>query len=233
MSVISIRNLVVRYRGAAHPAIDDVSLELDEGTVGLIGPNGAGKTTLLRTLLGGIRPESGTVAIEGMSPDCYRRRRPLGFVPEQPSLAAHLTAREFLDGLRLLGGGAADWEEEIPVPIRSDLLDRRLSGLSLGERKRVEIAAALIGSPRVLLLDEPTNGLDPEAVAWLREALVLLRAPGRVIVVASHHLDELHRTVDRFIMIGGGSVRGTWTQGELRESQRTIEDIYLEAVRQP
>ena len=98
-----------------------------------------------------------------------------------------------------------------PIPL-DGLRHRRLDSLSLGQRKRVALAATLLGSPDVTLLDEPTNGLDPLAVRGLREALMVEREQGRNLVVSSHHLDELQRIADVLVFMKGGRAAGTWTR---------------------
>lgn len=197
------------YRGGI-TALAGVDLDIGAGITGLVGRNGAGKSTLLGIVLGALRPTAGTVRIDGMTPDAYRMRHPVGYIAERACFEAHLRVGEFLEGLARLC--RADGYE----PFGTDaFIDRRLDQLSQGQRRRVEIAAALMGGAALLLLDEPTNGLDPIALRELREILLSLRRPGVSVIVSSHHLDELQRIVDRVVHVEGGRVRAAATREEL------------------
>lgn len=234
MDLIEVQALSFRYRRSSRPALDGVSFALPAGITGIVGPNGAGKSTLFRLLLGGLRPTSGSIALCGLDPDAYLRTRPLGYIPEQPTFEPFLTVAEFLDGLSRIhpprlaeaaptaGGGPAG-----AVDV-DEIRNRLLSDLSLGQKRRVEIAAALSGDPDVLLLDEPTNGLDPLAVLQLRDRLLAIRRPGRAILVASHHLDELERIVDRVVVLREGHVEGVWEAADAALRFGSLEGLFRE-----
>lgn len=225
------------------------------GITGLVGPNGAGKTTLLRTLAGGMEPRGGRLEMQGQSPAGFRSTHGIGFLPESPPLPDHLTGEEFLRGLGEIpfrGGG----EEVADAPCRPrpgrfspglplaevrplisrdllpedflprELLLRPLGSLSMGQRKKMALAAALMGNPRVLLLDEPTNGLDPLAVRDLRRVLLAEKAHGRVILISSHHLDELQRISDEVVFIRDGRAAGTWSREEAADSSGSLESLF-------
>lgn len=210
MQRVALENVSLTYRRGAAPALSDVSLVLTPGITGLVGVNGAGKSSLLRLLLGTRRPTSGRITIEGIAT--------IGFIPERPMFPAYLSVAEFLDGLReMMGAGPptapeSALHESFAIGALSSV---RLGQLSLGQKRRVEVMAALIGDPSLLLLDEPTNGLDPLAVTALRAGVLGCRRDDRVIVVSSHHLDELQRIADRVIMIDQGRIVGMWDGNEL------------------
>ncbi len=209
MPSIHCTGLYYSYRGGI-PALAGVDLEIGTGITGLVGRNGAGKSTLLALLLGALRPTAGTVRIDGMTPDAYRHHHAVGYIAERACFEGYLRVGEFLDGLARLCGPAG-YE-----PFGTDaFVDRRLDQLSQGQRRRVEIAAALMGGAALLLLDEPTNGLDPIALRELREILLSLRRPGVSVIVSSHHLDELQRTVDRVVHVDRGRIRAAATRDEL------------------
>lgn len=191
-------------------ALKDMSLEIGTGITGIVGLNGVGKSTLLGILLGALEPTAGSVLIDGMAPQVYRSRHRVGYASEGYHFEGHLRVAEFLDGLAALCN----------TPVYESfgteaLADQRLDQLSQGQRRRVEIAAALIGGVALLLLDEPTNGLDPIALRELREMLLSLRRPGVSVVVSSHHLDELERIVDRVVLMTRGAIAAVHTRDEL------------------
>jgi ABC-2 type transport system ATP-binding protein len=209
MPRIELSRLSCMYQKSPRFALQDISLGIPEGVTGIVGPNGAGKTTLLRAILGLVSPVAGQVSIDGVSPRQYLARGRIGLVPDAPAFDGFLTTAEFLEGLSALMPGTPMVSRVSPVDIRH-LWDCRLDSISLGERRRVELAAALLGNPDLLLLDEPTNGLDPRAIMCLREDLLSQERPGRTTLVSSHHLDELQRVVKRVLILSDGKVMGLW-----------------------
>ncbi len=191
-------------------ALRGLNLELGTGITGVVGLNGVGKSTLLGILLGALEPTAGSVLIDGVSPHVYRTRHRVGYVAEGFRFEGHLRVAEFLDGLAELCKAPA--YETFGTEA---LANHRLDQLSQGQRRRVEIAAALIGGVALLLLDEPTNGLDPIALRELREILLSLRRPGVSVIVSSHHLDELERIVDRVVLMTRGAIAAVHTREEL------------------
>jgi heme ABC exporter ATP-binding subunit CcmA len=170
-------------------ALDDISFQLTAGQrLAIFGPNGAGKTTLLKVLAGAIRPERGQASVEG-------GRRAIGWIGHQSHLYGHLSVLENLHFWASLYGvprpeqgpraaalvarlGLGDWAER---PVRF---------LSRGLAQRAAIARALVHDPSVLLMDEPFTGLDLQAAAALRALLAEWSGPGRVLVLATHNVDE-------------------------------------------
>lgn len=233
MTTIRFSEVSLRYRRAPEFALSDVTLSLTSGIIGLVGVNGAGKSSLLRLLLGSRRPTSGSITISGQEPNLFRRTHGLGFIPEKPTFPPYLTVGEFLAGLRSVVGAGKPGQFETMLAesfALFDLRNVRLSKLSLGQKRRVELAAALIGDPPLLLLDEPTNGLDPLAVAALRGAIAAYRRDGRLVVISSHHLDELQRIADRVVMLDRGRLVGSWSADEAREQVGALESRFHSLV---
>ncbi|TDC57824.1 ABC transporter ATP-binding protein [Micromonospora sp. KC207] len=190
-----------------------VDLDVGAGEIhALVGLNGAGKSTLMRLLLGMLRPESGTVLLDG---------RPLGSAPwsrlghliETPLAYGELTGRANLMLAARLHG--------VPASAAAPMVERVLTELNLhpyaairarrmssGSRQRLGLAAALQHDPDIIVLDEPTNALDPAGVISLREALVRRAAAGAGVLVSSHHLDEVARVADRITVINAGRTIG-------------------------
>lgn len=223
------RGLVVSYGGKTHHhfGLRGFDATFSPGITGLVGPNGAGKTTFLRTVCGLLTPSEGGIEIQGMTPASYVRERGMGFLPESPTLPRHLTVEEFLGGIppfpvEISKNGAGDpWIQRV-----EELLDRRCDALSLGQRKKVALAAALKGNPEVLLLDEPTNGLDPLATKALRRTLLEERERGITMIVSSHHLDELQRMADTLVFVNAGGVVGSWTQAEAMREFSSLVSLF-------
>lgn len=170
-------------------ALDDVSFTLTAGqTLAIFGPNGAGKTTLLKVLAGLIRPQGGSARVAG-------GRRAIGWIGHQSHLYGHLSVRENLLFWAALYGVAHGRREARAADVlarlgMSDRAAQPVWSLSRGLVQRAAIAKALIHDPQILLLDEPFTGLDLGAAAELRALLAALRGAGRVLVLATHNVDE-------------------------------------------
>jgi ABC-2 type transport system ATP-binding protein len=230
MQSLTFEDVSLSYRSDAPPALSEVSVMMTPGIIGLVGVNGAGKSSFLRLLLGTRQPTQGRVTIDGLTPETFRRRSAVGFIPEKPMFPVHLTVGEFLTGLREMMGAGGPTEAEESLAAAFDiaaLLPIRLGQLSLGQKRRVEVMAALIGDPPLLLLDEPTNGLDPLAVTALRAGVLACKRDDRIIIVSSHHLDELQRIADRVVMLDHGKVVGSWDGHEAREQAGALESRFL------
>ncbi|MDH6187773.1 ABC-2 type transport system ATP-binding protein [Streptomyces sp. CZ24] len=207
---LTLADVGVRHPGGA--GVHGLDLTVAPGEiVALIGLNGAGKTTLMRLALGMLRPASGVVRILG---------RPLGELPraewahvgqlvEVPSAYPELTTRENLQiAARLRGAAPATAEEALDEWHLGALAGRRFGRLSLGNRQRVGLAAALQHLPRLIVLDEPSNALDPAAVLLLRDALTRRARAGAAVLVSSHHLDEVARIAHRIMIMNAGRLIG-------------------------
>ena len=204
MAVIEVRQLTKRF--GAVTAVDQLSFELGSGVTGFLGANGAGKTTTLRMLLGLVRPDRGQATIWGRRyAELGSRRRAVGAVLEASGLHPGRTVRDHLR-VRCAATGISRSRADAVLEVTglAGLAGRRAGSLSLGERQRLGLAAALLGDPEVLILDEPGNGLDPAGVAWLRGFLRQLASEGRTVLVSSHLLAEVAQTADQVIVIDRG-----------------------------
>ncbi|HEX8939072.1 MAG TPA: ABC transporter ATP-binding protein [Candidatus Limnocylindrales bacterium] len=210
MALISTRDLTKRYGPVT--ALDNLSIEIEPGVIGLVGANGAGKTTLIKILLGLLEPTSGSATV--LDHDVRREgstiRQFVGYMPEHDCLPPDVTATEFVTHMGRISGlpqGAAR-ERTAEVLRHVGLYEeryRQIGGYSTGMKQRVKLAQALVHDPRLLLLDEPTNGLDP---AGRDEMLELVRRTGTefgiTVVVASHLLGEIERVCDFLLAIDAG-----------------------------
>ncbi|WBB65458.1 ABC transporter ATP-binding protein [Micromonospora sp. WMMD812] len=198
-------------------ALDRVDLEVRAGElVGLLGPNGAGKSTLMNLLVGLRRPSSGRVELFGGDPRVPASRRQIGVTPQETGLPGTLRVGEVVD---FVGAHYPD-----PIP-RGELLERfglteqtrrQTGGLSGGQRRRLAVALAFVGRPRLVLLDEPTTGLDVEARHTLWEAIRGFHDDGGTVVLTSHYLEEVEALARRVVVIGQGRVLADDTVDAIR-----------------
>ncbi|MEV4640591.1 ABC transporter ATP-binding protein [Actinoplanes sp. NPDC049548] len=190
----------VSFSYGPYDALQGVDLEVRPGElVALAGANGAGKTTLLEILLGLRRPASGTVRVLGREPFRERRRlaHAVGAVFQESGCAPDLTVAETVRmWQRLQRQHSRDHDPlaELNLRHRSHVRVRQLSG---GERRRLDLAVALIGKPRLLVLDEPTTGLDPESRELVWDLLRHRRHEGTAVLLSTHLLDEASAHADR------------------------------------
>jgi ABC-2 type transport system ATP-binding protein len=204
---------LARLRGERVRALNGVTLEVPAGAaVGLVGPNGAGKSTLIRLLLGYIGPTRGGVQVGGMLPRDYAERHGIAYVPDRVSLPPSWTVREALRAFAALGEvdepaeRVERWMRRLGL---AEIAGRRVMALSKGNLQRLGLAQALLGDRKVMILDEGTDGLDPEWVARVRDILAEWRRadPERVLIFASHDLDEVERVTERAVVLSEGRVR--------------------------
>ncbi len=205
--LIDARGLCLRRGGRV--VIDNCSLRLGAGITVLRGANGSGKSTLLRALAGILHRASGSVAIAGhdLDHEPVAARRNLGYVPETPDLFPYLSPRELLCVIADLRGGSVD--EALSVMDALGLEgreDQRIATLSLGQRRKVTIAAAACGAPRVMLFDEPFSGLDSAALGIFCELLCEWREQGRALLIATHDRTPLGGVEDGILLVKQGTV---------------------------
>lgn len=212
---VSIDHVTKDFRGKP-AALDDVTIDLPTGMIGLLGSNGAGKTTLMRMLCGIVQPTQGTVRVDGRDLADRRVRqavrKALGYLPQHVDPYPNLTPLEFLDYVGILKGvdrraarrrQARELVERVGL---ADAQDRRIGGFSGGMRRRVGIAQALMGDPELIIVDEPTAGLDPEERVRFRTLLAGLGAD-RTVILSTHILDDVAQTCPYVFVLGRGRTR--------------------------
>ena len=198
----------------ATAAVGGVSFGVRDGeTFGLLGPNGAGKSTTIGMLTGAIRPDGGSIRINGsQSPTDASTRKEIGFAPQNLALYEELSAVEnvtFFGRLYQLFG--KELRERVGWALEfAGLLDRqkdRVKTFSGGMKRRLNLAVALVHNPRVIFLDEPTAGVDPQSRNHIFERIEELRSQGRTVVYTTHYMEEAQRLCDRVAIIDGA---GCW-----------------------
>lgn len=207
---MSIANATKIY--GTKKAVDDISFDIFPGEVfGFLGPNGAGKTTIIKMIMGFIRPDNGTIIINGFdrSKHYEKAMSSIGGIVENPEMYNYLSARTNLEMYARLHGKIS--KERIDEVLELvGLLDRAnepVKKYSLGMKQRIGLAQALLHKPKVLILDEPTNGLDPAGIHQLRDILKkLAHEDGTAIMVSSHLLAEMEMMCDRIGIISNGKL---------------------------
>ncbi|MGH9133386.1 MAG: ATP-binding cassette domain-containing protein [Ilumatobacteraceae bacterium] len=204
-------------------ALDGIDVEATRGsTLAVLGHNGAGKTTLIRVLTTLTRPHSGQAWIDGFDVVTESRmvRRRIGVTGQYAGLDDFLTGRENLEliaHLQGLGTAARDRAGGLIERLAlDDIAGRRVGEMSGGSRRRIDIAASLVGSPVVLFLDEPTTGLDPTARAGLWDVIDELTNAGTTVVLTTQYLDEADRLADSIVLLDRGRVAARGTPAELK-----------------
>ena len=198
------------------PALRGLDLTIGAGMFGLLGPNGAGKTTLLRILAGLLRPGRGRVTVLGHdvagAPGKAAVTARLGYLPQELGWYPDLTGREFVDYIAILKGHADASARRREVQVLLELVglgetaDRRLKTYSGGMKRRIGIAQALLGDPKLLIVDEPTAGLDPEERVRLRNLLAEMAARCTVIL-STHIIEDVSQSCSDLAVINQGQIR--------------------------
>jgi lipopolysaccharide export system ATP-binding protein len=234
MALLETRRLVKKYSGRA--VVDEVSIRIDQQRiVGLLGRNGAGKTTTFRMIMGMIGPDGGSVIFEGRDitrlPMYRRARLGIGYLSQEPSIFQRLSVRDNLYAiLETMSIGAAERSRRVGMLIDrfglSEIANSQGRYLSGGERRKLEIARAMVTDPSLILLDEPFSGVDPVTVEDLQEEIRRLVASGVSILVTDHNVERTLEVVDRAYIIDHGKVIGAGSPAEIVRNQ-TVRKVYL------
>lgn len=222
MPAVSARNIVKTFGGVA--ALDGVTLEFEEGIVyGLLGPNGAGKTTIIRVLATLLKPDSGAATVAGVDvvADPVGARRCIGLAGQSAAVDEFLTGRENVEMVgrlyNLPKGEAANRADEVLEKIKlGDVADRKVNTYSGGMRRRLDLAASMVGRPQVLFLDEPTTGIDPGSRLDLWDLIEDLVEGGTTLLLTTQYLDEADRLADQIGVIDNGKLIAEGTSDQLK-----------------
>lgn len=240
--MIELQGLSKTYRtldGRRIVALDDLTLTLRAGeVVGIAGPNGAGKSTLLSLLLGFLHPTRGTARIAGLAPRAYVERHGVSYLAELPAIPSRWTVASTLARAESLAGvpGAQRGERAARMLEWLGLADQRtkqVRQLSKGNLQRLGLAQALMADRDLVVLDEPTHGLDPVWTQRFRDVVRELRRPGRLMLVASHNLDELERIADRVMILSQGRLDRVVDVGAAPPDSPATALLYRVALSEP
>jgi len=231
---LCVTGLVKSFR--KRKVVDGVSLYVEPGEiVGLLGPNGAGKTTTFYMIVGLVSPDEGSVVLGDADitsmPMFLRARHGISYLPQEASVFRKLTVAENVKSiLEYMDIPRAEMDSRLSGLLEElgvlHLAESRAYALSGGERRRVEIARALVNSPSFLLLDEPFSGIDPIAVADIQDIMLELKRKGIGILVTDHNVGATLGICDRAYIIGSGQLMKAGTPTEILDSKR-VREVYL------
>jgi ABC-type multidrug transport system ATPase subunit len=224
---IKVKNLEKVYKNGKQ-ALNNIDLEINNGLFGLLGPNGAGKTTFMRILATLMKPTTGEVTIDDYDLQNNRReiRKMLGYLPQEFSSFPKIRTWEFLDYNARLAG-ITNYNERMDIVDKLlesvglfDVKDRFAKKLSGGMKRRLGIAQALIGTPKILIVDEPTTGLDPEERIRFRNILSDMGQEDRIIILSTHIVGDISSTCQDMVLLNEG---GLGFQGSPEDLIKTAE----------
>jgi ABC-2 type transport system ATP-binding protein len=237
-AIIEIENLTKVFKNATEPAVNGISFSINRNEIfGLLGPNGAGKTTTISILCGLFPPTSGKILIDGKSLEhkLASIKQIVGIVPQDIALYPTLTARENLDFYgHMYGLKGKDLKDKIDIWLQKlgliDAANRLVSTYSGGMKRRVNLIAGVLHSPKILFLDEPTVGVDVQSRNVIIEHLKEINAEGTTIIYTSHHLEEAENFCTQVSIIDHGKIL---TQGSPEEliannpGATSLENVFL------
>ena len=238
-AALALRGLTKRYD---RPAVDALDLTVYGGEFySLLGPNGAGKTTTLRMVVGLLKPDAGTIVVEGIDAleDPVAAKQVTAWVSDEPMIYDKLTPFEYLEfvaGLWRIEAktGEAPARELIDWLGLTPHMHERCEGFSKGMRQKVALAGALVHDPKLIILDEPLTGLDAGSARQVKTVLRERVAAGGTVVMTTHILEVAERMADRIGVIANGRLIAEGTLDELRQrsgaASATLEDTFLKLV---
>jgi len=234
MTLLETRGLVKKYSGRA--VVNEVSITIGQRSiVGLLGRNGAGKTTTFRMIMGMIVPHGGQVLFEGRDitklPMYKRARLGIGYLSQEPSIFQRLSVRDNLYAiLETMSITAAERYHKASMLIKrfglTEVADSQGRFLSGGERRKLEIARAMVTDPSLILLDEPFSGVDPITVEDLQKEIRRLVASGVSVLVTDHNVERTLEVVDKAYIIDHGKVIGAGSPAQIVRNE-TVKKLYL------
>lgn len=237
-AIIEIENLTKAFKNATEPAVNGISFSINRNEIfGLLGPNGAGKTTTISILCGLFAPSSGKVMIDGkdLFDESTAIKKIIGIVPQDIALYPTLNARENLAFYgSMYGLHGKDLKDRIESWLNklglTDAAKRRVSTYSGGMKRRVNLIAGILHSPKLLFLDEPTVGVDVHSRNVIIEHLKNINAEGTTIIYTSHHMEEAEHFCTRVSIIDQGKILTQGTPAELISNNNgaaNLEAVFL------
>ena len=233
MSVIEVNGITKDYGN--HQGVFDVNFTVEKGEVlGFLGPNGAGKTTTIRQLMGFIKPDQGTVHIQGM--DCFKNapevQAQLGYLPGEIAFMDDMTGMDFIEFV-------ANMKNIQDMSKAKELIEflklnpkNKMKKMSKGMKQKIGLVIAFMQDAPILILDEPTSGLDPLMQNKFVELIHKAKKEGKTILMSSHIFEEVEHTCDRVVIIKEGEIVATEKMEDLRHSRRKYYEICFHDVKE-
>ncbi len=205
--MIEIKNLSKRFDN--YKIFDNLNLNIPKGKVSaILGPNGSGKTTLIKTVLGLIKPDSGTICIDGqlVNGDCSYRKL-IGYMPQIARYPENLKVIEVIDIIKDIRCSNDNISEEVLKKFKLlPELEKPFKALSGGTRQKVSAIIALMFNPKILILDEPTAGLDPVSSSYFKDLIIEEKNKGKTIILTSHIMSEIEELAEDIIFLLEGKI---------------------------
>ena len=236
---IIINNLTKKFNNIL--AVKNISFKINKGTIiGLLGPNGSGKSTTIGMMLGLIKPDSGSVVINGQDIENYRTHllEKMNFISPYVELPKKLTVEENLEvygrlyGVKNLKDKISDLMKKLNL---TEFRTRKTGELSSGQKNRISLAKALVNDPEILLLDEPTASLDPDVGDYIRSYIEDYASNnGATILLASHNMNEVERLCHEVMMMKNGEIIDKGKCGDLvnKHGRKNLEEVFLKIARE-
>jgi len=237
--LLSIRNVSKSYQKGEIKAVDDLTLEVPAGQIfGFLGPNGAGKTTTIKMVVGLLRPDKGTITVDGIdvAKEPIEAKRRIGYVPDYPELYEKLTGVEYLNFIGDVFQVPTDTRrrrlaELLEMFELRDAVRDLIQTFSHGMRQKLAVIAAVLPDPALLILDEPMTGLDPKSSALFKDLMRRRCDEGKAVFFSTHILDVAERVCDHIGIIKHGRLVAEGSMDELRKlavGETTLEEIFLD-----
>lgn len=237
--MIEIKNVTKTYNGNV-TAIKNLSLNIPDGKIiGFIGLNGAGKTTLIKMMTGILKPDKGTITINGLDieKDAIEAKMNIGYITDNPDMFLRLTGIEFINFISdIYNVSEEDRKERVKTLIKQfdleDILDKPMIGYSHGARQKMMVIAALVHEPKVWILDEPMIGLDPKSAKILKEMMHEHVASGNTVFFSTHVLEVAEKLCDEIAIIHEGKIIYYGTLDDLvkKYKKKDFNELFLEVV---
>ena len=207
----------------------NVSFEIGKGINGLLGANGAGKTTLMRMICGVVKPDSGSISLDGIEISNSEYLKGIGYLPQDFGYYPNFTAKEYLEymaAIKSIDNPECQISDILKKVSLDDVATKKVKTFSGGMKQRLGIAQAILGSPKLLVLDEPTSGLDPKERIRFREILKSV-SKDCIVLLSTHIVSDLESMADYIIMMQEGSVvyADTWDK-----SRNDLENVYMQKL---
>lgn len=237
--MIRLTNISKSYAKSAVKAVDDISLDINDGEIfGFLGSNGAGKSTTIKMLTGILRPDSGTIEVGGIdiARDSIAAKNIIGFVPDNHELYDTLKGTEYLSFVGEMYGVSNKLlvertEKYADMFKMTNELGNYIGSYSHGMKQKLMIIAALVHEPKVWILDEPLTGLDPQSAYQLKTAMRAHADEGNTVFFSSHVIDVVEKVCDRIAIIDKGRIVAVDTLDNIRRNPDTsLEEIFLSAT---
>lgn len=222
--MINITGLKKRF--GSRMVLNGLDLTFPAGqTSGIVGPNGSGKTTLIKNLLGLIKPDEGTIEINGtMLNGNFDYRHKIGYMPQMARYPENMCVNELLDFIEKIRGDEALFEEELIQLLElEDELEKPLRVLSGGTRQKIGAVVAMMFDPEILILDEPTAGLDPKSSYRFKQWIKKEKERGKTILLTTHIMSEVEELSDQLVLLIEGSIRFQGSQSDFMKESNGMQ----------